>query len=161
MNCLFQIESGENCNELEGMKVTMPSSQTLLMSTETSPMDVHPLMTSSFTKDSTSSVTSSSQQPKDQQQQLQQQLQQQQQQQQQNSNFNVSTDQDSIVRYFLDRQKYTEDGQSVVIEWRQVAAVVDRILFWIFCVLTCVSSALFLLIIPGFNRGWFSLSKSY
>ena len=70
--------------------------------------------------------------------------------------FNVSTDQESLVRYFIDRQKFTEVGQAVVIEWRQLAAAVDRILFWVFCVITCVSSALFLLIIPGYNRGWFS-----
>lgn len=146
----FQIENGEDCNELEGMKIALPSSQTFLTSTETSPLDVHPLMTSSFTKDSTNLVTSSSQQPQN--------LQNQHQNQQQSNNFNVSTDQDSIVRYFLDRQRYAEDGQSVVVEWRQVAAVVDRILFWIFCVLTCISSALFLLIIPGYNRGWFSFS---
>jgi len=61
-----------------------------------------------------------------------------------------------LMRYFLERQKQNEGGQNVVIEWRQLAAVVDRILFWIFCIITCVSSALFLLIIPGFNRGWFS-----
>ena len=137
------------------MKIAMPSSHTLLMSTETSPMDVHPLMTSSFPKDTPSLVTPSLQQPKDQQ------HEQHQHPQQQDSSFNVSKDQDSIVRYFIDRQKYIEDGQSVVFEWRQVAAIVDRILFWIFCVLTCVSSALFLLIIPGFNRGWFTFSKSY
>lgn len=70
--------------------------------------------------------------------------------------FNMSTDQDSMMRYFLDRQKFTEDGQAVVIEWRQLAAAVDRILFWVFCIMTCVSSALFLIIIPGYNRGWFS-----
>lgn len=70
--------------------------------------------------------------------------------------FNVSTDQDSLMRYFIDRQKFSDDGQAVVIEWRQLAAAVDRILFWVFCVMTCVSSALFLLIIPGYNRGWFT-----
>ncbi|EFX90116.1 hypothetical protein DAPPUDRAFT_309944 [Daphnia pulex] len=70
--------------------------------------------------------------------------------------FNVSNDQDSMMRYFLDRQKFTEDGQAVVIEWRQLAATVDRILFWVFCVMTSVSSALFLIIIPGYNRGWFN-----
>ena len=72
------------------------------------------------------------------------------------SNFNISTDQESLVRHFIDRQKSTDVGQAVVIEWRQVAAVVDRILFWVFCVMTSVSSALFLLIIPGYNRGWFT-----
>ena len=61
-----------------------------------------------------------------------------------------------MMRYILDRQKCTEAGQAVVIEWRQLAALVDRILFWVFCVVTCVSSFLFLLIIPGWNRGWFS-----
>lgn len=70
--------------------------------------------------------------------------------------FNVSNDQDSMMRYFLDRQKFTEDGQAVVIEWRQLAATVDRILFWVFCIMTSVSSALFLIIIPGYNRGWFN-----
>ena len=74
--------------------------------------------------------------------------------------FNVSTDQESLVRYFMDRQKFSDDGQAVVIEWRQLAAAVDRILFWVFCVMTCVSSALFLLIIPGYNRGWFT-SKQF
>ncbi len=72
------------------------------------------------------------------------------------NSFNVSTDQDSMMRYFLDRQKFTEEGQAVVIEWRQLAAVVDRILFWVFCIMTSVSSALFLIIIPGYNRGWFN-----
>nr|CAH0113586.1 unnamed protein product [Daphnia galeata] len=70
--------------------------------------------------------------------------------------FNMSNDQDSMMRYFLDRQKFTEDGQAVVIEWRQLAATVDRILFWVFCIMTSVSSALFLIIIPGYNRGWFN-----
>lgn len=64
------------------------------------------------------------------------------------------------MRYLLDRQKYSEVGQAVVIEWRQVAAAVDRILFWVFCIMTCVSSALFLLIIPGYNRGWFTPKQS-
>ena len=72
------------------------------------------------------------------------------------NSFNVSADQDSMMRYFLDRQKFTEEGQAVVIEWRQLAAVVDRILFWVFCIMTSVSSALFLIIIPGYNRGWFN-----
>ncbi|KZS09125.1 Acetylcholine receptor protein alpha [Daphnia magna] len=73
--------------------------------------------------------------------------------------FNMSTsnnDPDNMMRYFLDRQKFTEEGQAVVIEWRQLAATVDRILFWVFCVMTSVSSALFLIIIPGYNRGWFN-----
>ena len=70
--------------------------------------------------------------------------------------FNMSSDQDTMMRYFLDRQKFTEDGQAVVIEWRQLAATVDRILFWVFCIMTSVSSALFLIIIPGYNRGWFN-----
>ena len=70
--------------------------------------------------------------------------------------FNTSADQEIMMRYFLDRQKFTEDGQAVVIEWRQLAATVDRILFWVFCIMTCVSSALFLIIIPGYNRGWFN-----
>ena len=75
--------------------------------------------------------------------------------------FNVSTDQESLVRHFIDRQKFTEVGQAVVIEWRQLAAAVDRILFWVFCIITCVSSALFLLIIPGYNRGWFSRGQQF
>ena len=75
--------------------------------------------------------------------------------------FNISTDQESLMRYFMDRQKFSDDGQAVVIEWRQLAAAVDRILFWVFCVMTCVSSALFLLIIPGYNRGWFTATKQF
>ena len=74
--------------------------------------------------------------------------------------FNVSSDQESLARYFLDRQKFIERNQAVVVEWRQIAAAVDRILFWIFCFITSVSSALFLVVIPGLNRGWFDQKLS-
>ena len=82
-------------------------------------------------------------------------------QQQQQQQLDGVSDNEDLVLYFLERQRMTETGQIVVSEWRQVAAAVDRILFWVFCVITCVSSALFLLIIPGINRGWFTSSSAH
>ncbi|GIZ04007.1 uncharacterized protein CEXT_456721 [Caerostris extrusa] len=41
----------------------------------------------------------------------------------------------------------------VVDEWRQMALVIDRILFWIFFVVTLVSSLSFLVIVPLHRRG--------
>ena len=81
--------------------------------------------------------------------------------QQQQQPLDGVSDNEDLVLYFLERQRMTETGQIVVSEWRQVAAAVDRILFWVFCVITCVSSALFLLIIPGINRGWFTSSSAH
>lgn len=57
------------------------------------------------------------------------------------------------LRYILQRQEQEDHRIRVVNEWRQIALVIDRILFWIFFVVTVVSSLSFLVIVPLHRRG--------
>jgi hypothetical protein len=52
------------------------------------------------------------------------------------------------------KQEEVEVQNILVAEWRLVAQVVDRILFWIFFLITFVSSAVFLIVLPLYKRSW-------
>lgn len=57
------------------------------------------------------------------------------------------------LRYLLEKQEREDRMTRTVNEWRQMALVIDRVLFWIFLVITAVSSICFLVIIPIQRRG--------
>ncbi|KAF8766772.1 Neuronal acetylcholine receptor subunit like protein [Argiope bruennichi] len=57
------------------------------------------------------------------------------------------------LQYLLYRQEQEDHRIRVIDEWRQMALVIDRILFWIFFVVTVVSSLSFLVIVPLHRRG--------
>ncbi|MCP9260160.1 hypothetical protein DINM_003342 [Dirofilaria immitis] len=54
----------------------------------------------------------------------------------------------NILQTFLKRQETNELYQMLASEWRQVAYVIDRLLFWIFFVCTVVITVILLVIIP-------------
>lgn len=58
----------------------------------------------------------------------------------------------NAVRYLMNIQEQVESQNLLVAEWRLVAQSVDRILFWIFAVMTIVSSTVLLLILPLYKR---------
>uniref|UniRef100_A0A8R1Y907 Uncharacterized protein n=1 Tax=Onchocerca volvulus TaxID=6282 RepID=A0A8R1Y907_ONCVO len=53
-----------------------------------------------------------------------------------------------ILQTFLKRQETNELHQILASEWRQVAYVIDRLLFWIFFVCTVIITVILLVIIP-------------
>ncbi|KAL1422278.1 hypothetical protein MTO96_022155 [Rhipicephalus appendiculatus] len=57
------------------------------------------------------------------------------------------------LRYLLEKQQREEHLTRTVNEWRQMALVIDRTLFWFFLVITAVSSICFLVVIPIQRRG--------
>lgn len=57
------------------------------------------------------------------------------------------------LQYLLQRQELEDHRIRVVNEWRQMALVLDRVLFWIFFVVTVMSSLSFLVIVPLHRRG--------
>lgn len=57
------------------------------------------------------------------------------------------------LRYIVQRQEQEDHRIRVVNEWRQIALVIDRILFWIFFIVTVMSSLSFLVIVPLHRRG--------
>ncbi|KAK8783525.1 hypothetical protein V5799_010110 [Amblyomma americanum] len=57
------------------------------------------------------------------------------------------------LRYLLEKQQREECLTRTVNEWRQMALVIDRTLFWFFLVITAVSSICFLVVIPIQRRG--------
>lgn len=58
----------------------------------------------------------------------------------------------NAVRYLMSIQEQVESQNVLVAEWRLVAQAVDRILFWIFAIMTIVSSTILLLILPLYKR---------
>jgi hypothetical protein len=59
-----------------------------------------------------------------------------------------------ILRYLLWRQEIEDQHNRMVHEWRLLALVVDKVLFWVFLIVTFVSSLSFLVIIPIQRRGF-------
>lgn len=57
------------------------------------------------------------------------------------------------LRYLLEKQQREEHLTRTVNEWRQIALVIDRTLFWFFLIITAVSSICFLVVIPMQRRG--------
>lgn len=63
--------------------------------------------------------------------------------------------QDEIIRalkVLLSRQEREDAEKKRLNEWRVIAIAVDRILFWIFFLVTTVSSLVFLVILPVVKR---------
>ncbi|CAG2113693.1 unnamed protein product, partial [Medioppia subpectinata] len=55
---------------------------------------------------------------------------------------------DIICRYLMWENELKEHESSVIHEWRLLALFIDRILFWIFFIITFCSSVMFLVVIP-------------
>lgn len=63
--------------------------------------------------------------------------------------------QEEIIRalkILISRQEREEAEKKRLNEWRVIAIAVDRILFWIFFLVTTVSSVVFLVILPVVKR---------
>uniref|UniRef100_A0A7E4ZU22 Nicotinic acetylcholine receptor subunit n=1 Tax=Panagrellus redivivus TaxID=6233 RepID=A0A7E4ZU22_PANRE len=52
------------------------------------------------------------------------------------------------LEFLIKRQEVEDHSLKLANEWRQVAQVIDRLLFWIFLVLTIVITAILLLVVP-------------
>jgi len=59
-----------------------------------------------------------------------------------------------ILRYLLWRQEIEDHHNRMVHEWRLLALIIDKVLFWVFLIITFVSSLSFLVIIPIQRRGF-------
>jgi nicotinic acetylcholine receptor len=59
-----------------------------------------------------------------------------------------------ILKYLLWRQEIEDQHNRMVHEWRLLALAVDKVLFWVFLIITLVSSLSFLVIIPIQRRGF-------
>ncbi|CAG2177461.1 unnamed protein product, partial [Oppiella nova] len=59
-----------------------------------------------------------------------------------------------ILNYLLWRQEIEDNYNRMVHEWRLLALVIDKVLFWVFFVITLLSSLSFLVIIPIQRRGF-------
>ncbi|CAJ0576020.1 unnamed protein product, partial [Mesorhabditis spiculigera] len=55
------------------------------------------------------------------------------------------------LQVLIKRQQLEDDGQVLANEWRQIAQVIDRLLFWIFLVATTGITTTLLIIIPSIN----------
>ncbi|CAJ0954853.1 unnamed protein product, partial [Mesorhabditis belari] len=53
------------------------------------------------------------------------------------------------LQILIKRQQLEDDGQVLANEWRQVAQVIDRLLFWIFLIATTAITTTLLIIIPS------------
>ena len=56
------------------------------------------------------------------------------------------------LRHLLSRQQAEEHCGRAADEWRQVALLADHTLFWVFLVITTVSSLMFLVVLPVYKR---------
>ena len=52
----------------------------------------------------------------------------------------------------IKRQEVDDFSQKIAHEWRQVAQVIDRFLFWVFLILTVFITTVLLLVIPIYHR---------
>ncbi|CAF1257439.1 unnamed protein product [Adineta ricciae] len=61
------------------------------------------------------------------------------------------------LKYLLNKQKLDEERSEIVNEWKLMALIMDRLLFWLFTIFTILSTALCLTIIPILkNAGYIS-----
>lgn len=61
------------------------------------------------------------------------------------------------LKHLIDRQKNEEDRSEIVNEWKLMALIMDRLLFWLFTALTLLSTIFCLIIIPWLkNAGYIS-----
>lgn len=59
-----------------------------------------------------------------------------------------------MLRYLMHRQETEDDVTRRIHEWRQLSMFIDKILFWIFTIVTVFTSCIFLLFIPIMRRGF-------
>ncbi len=52
------------------------------------------------------------------------------------------------LQVLIARQEHDDECQAMANEWRQLAQVIDRLLFWLFLVSTVVITLMLLIIIP-------------
>ncbi|CAF0938516.1 unnamed protein product [Rotaria sordida] len=61
------------------------------------------------------------------------------------------------LKHLMDKQKHEEDRNEIINEWKLMALIMDRLLFWLFASLTILSTVLCLIIIPCLkNAGYIS-----
>ncbi|CAF1236098.1 unnamed protein product [Rotaria magnacalcarata] len=61
------------------------------------------------------------------------------------------------LKHLIDKQKREEDRNEIINEWKLMALIMDRLLFWLFASLTILSTLLCLIIIPFLkNAGYIS-----
>jgi len=65
------------------------------------------------------------------------------------------------LKHLINKQKHEEDRNEVINEWKLMAIIMDRLLFWLFTFFTVLSTVLCLIIIPFLkNSGYIpALSK--
>lgn len=59
-----------------------------------------------------------------------------------------------MLRYLMHRQETEDNVTRRIHEWRQLSMFIDKILFWIFTIVTVFTSCIFLLFIPIMRRGF-------
>ena len=52
------------------------------------------------------------------------------------------------LKHLIDKQKADDDKNEIINEWKLMALIMDRILFWLFAFLTIISTLICLIIIP-------------
>jgi len=52
------------------------------------------------------------------------------------------------LKHLINKQKHEEDRNEIINEWKLMALIMDRLLFWLFASLTILSTVLCLIIIP-------------
>ena len=52
------------------------------------------------------------------------------------------------LKHLTDKRKHTEERNEIIDEWKLMALIMDRFLFWLFASLTILSTALCLIVIP-------------
>jgi hypothetical protein len=52
------------------------------------------------------------------------------------------------LKHLINKQKLEEDRNEIINEWKLMALIMDRLLFWLFAWLTILSTLLCLIIIP-------------
>ena len=57
-----------------------------------------------------------------------------------------------MLRYLMHRQETEDDCTRRIHEWRQLSMFIDKVLFWIFTIVTVLTSCIFLVFIPIMRR---------
>jgi hypothetical protein len=52
------------------------------------------------------------------------------------------------LKHLINKQQHEEDRNEIISEWKLMALIMDRLLFWLFALLTILSTVLCLIIIP-------------
>ena len=67
------------------------------------------------------------------------------------------------LKHLMEKQKHEEERNEIVNEWKLMALIMDRLLFWLFAFFTILSTVMCLIIIPFLkNAGYISaLSKDF